>query len=158
MEKTVELYKIFSVGNFRVTKVRILINGNGEAHVEHPKAVVRQKYLDKNGYQEVEAFKITDIEGLWSLVIPSHFGTFHIVEHLLTEQTGDSLEILKTLFVNYFNVTVMPYGSFHVDICKATEKLLKEIEGRKPMEEWGEEDYERAILASQAKEILDNGN
>lgn len=101
------------IGQFRVKRVRILVDSMGATRELLPSAKMTEKFLAKNRSVIINAIKITDEDGLWSLRLPSTLQIHDIILSLYESGDADNEGILKTLLCNYGNTTSITDGLFH---------------------------------------------
>ena len=104
--------------------------------------------------ERIDAIKVTNLEGSWGVVIPMSFGIYSIIISLF--ETGDENDekVLHTIFCNWYAVTAIADGDFHMDIQKAQANLIEKL-GKLPEEEISEEEYKRMEMAEEAREVLE---
>lgn len=111
-------------GNFKIKRVKLLISDKGTAREENANAKITPKYLEKNGFSEIEAVKIASLEELWSVCIPQNRMMYRFVIDLFEENTKECDEILSTLLCNMGNVTSVGDGLYHDIVIHAARAYM----------------------------------
>lgn len=105
--------RFLAFGQFRIKRVRILVDSAGATRELLPSAKMTEKFLAKNRSVIINAIKITDEDGLWSLRLPSTLQIYDIILSLYESGDEENEGILKTLLCNYGNTTSIIDGLFH---------------------------------------------
>lgn len=127
------------VGQFRMKRVRILVESDGKTRELLPTANMTPKFLEKNRAYIINAVKITDMDGLWSLRLPQTLQIHDIIISLYESGTEEDEGILQTLLCNYGNTTTIVDGLFHNLVLNAGAVFITKTDQRKTDAEKAEE-------------------
>lgn len=100
-------------GEFKIKRVRLLIDINGHSRELSPGAKINDKFLRREKVAVVNAVKIADKQEAWSIRIPETFDIAGIILSLYEGEEKDDEKILRQLLFNYANVTTNTDGLFH---------------------------------------------
>lgn len=131
--------KYVVVGQFRMKRVRILMESDGKSRELLPTANMTPKFLEKNHSYIINAVKITDMDGLWSLRLPQTLQIHDIIISLYESGEKDDDGILQTLLCNYGNTTTIMDGLFHNLVVNAGAIFITKNDPKKTDEEKKEE-------------------
>lgn len=141
------------IGQFRMKRVRILVDSDGKTRELLPTANMTQKFLEKNHSVIINAVKITDMDGLWSLRLPQTLQIYDTIISLYESGEKDDDGILQTLLCNYGNTTTILDGLFHNLVVNAGAVFITKNDQKKTDLEKAEEYvkiFQRAVTALQA--------
>lgn len=142
-------------GNFKIKRVKLLISDKGAAREENANSKITPKYLEKNGFSEIEAVKIASLEELWSVCIPQNRMMYRFVIDLFEENTKECDEILSTLLCNMGNVTSVGDGLYHDIVIHAARAYMNRKDEVSSKED-KEKEYRaiaNSILADMLKDL-----
>lgn len=145
--------KYVVVGQFRMKRVRILMESDGKSRELLPTANMTPKFLEKNHSYIINAVKITDMDGLWSLRLPQTLQIYETIISLYESGEKDDDGILQTLLCNYGNTTTILDGLFHNLVVNAGAVFITKNDQKKTDLEKAEEYvkiFQRAVTALQA--------
>lgn len=101
--------------------------------------------------ERVDAVKVTSLDGSWGVVIPMTIGMYNIIVELFENGGSEEEAILNTIFCNWYAVTCIAEGQFHMDIQKAQADLV----GRMSVpEDVSEDEYKRMEMLEEARDII----
>lgn len=141
------------IGQFRMKRVRILVDSDGKTRELLPTANMTPKFLEKNHSVIINAVKITDMDGLWSLRLPQTLQIYDTIISLYESGEKDDDGILQTLLCNYGNTTTILDGLFHNLVVNAGAVFIMKNDQKKTDLEKAEEYvkiFQRAVTALQA--------
>lgn len=141
------------IGQFRMKRVRILVDSDGKTRELLPTANMTPKFLEKNHSYIINAVKITDMDGLWSLRLPQTLQIYDTIISLYESGEKDDDGILQTLLCNYGNTTTILDGLFHNLVVNAGAVFITKNDQKKTDLEKAEEYvkiFQRAVTALQA--------
>lgn len=99
--------------------------------------------------ERVDALKVTNLEGSWGVIIPATFGVYKIIVDLFRSEDEKDMQILHTLFCNWYSVTCIADGEFHLDLIKAQESYVSRMNP-----ELDEKEEEEAISQAEMSEEM----
>lgn len=146
-------YEDRRVGNFKVAKVKLLLDDKGHARVENNGANVKQKFLEKNGYSEIDALKVCSLEETWSVRIPSTFSMYGILLALVESGEEKDMRIAFSLLQNFYACTSIPDGKYQNGLLQYTAEYVKGLKGDGA--DLTEEEYDKAEMAEAMRDVLE---
>jgi len=106
-------------------------------------------YAQCGAKERVDALKVTNLEGSWGVIIPATFVVYKIIVDLFRSEDDKDVQILHTLFCNWYSVTCIADGEFHLDIIKAQESYVSRMNP-----ELDEKEEEEAISHAEMSEEM----
>lgn len=155
MKNELSYYEERRVGNFKVSRVKLLLDDCGHARVENKGAVVKRKFLERNGYSEIDALKVCTLEETWSVRIPSTFAMYAVLVALVESGDEKDGKIAFSLLQNFYVVTSIPDGQFQNGLLKYTADYVRGLKA--DGEDLSDGEYEKAEMAEAMKDVLGNG-
>lgn len=98
-------YEKYRVGNYKIELVRLQINDKGEARVLNKNAHFKKSFLEKNGWEEIRALLVYNLEETWSVRIPEHYGMYSIIIDLWRSGDENDETIISVMLGNMLNAT-----------------------------------------------------
>ena len=98
-------YEKYRVGNYKIQLVRLQINDKGEARVLNKNAHFKKSFLEREGWEEIRALIVCNLEETWSVRIPEHYGMYSIIIDLWRsgDETGETA--ISVMLGNMLNAT-----------------------------------------------------
>lgn len=176
-------YETYRVGNSEVELVRRLVNGKGEGRTLLPKAHYKKEFLEKNGWEEVYALRISHLDSTGEVIIPQHYGNFGLLVDLFRRDDPRTTDMMSAILSNMDIALQMPlygelggflavvfnailnkslnvgekkklYGQFKDTFADYLDKDLLMYEKEPEPEDMSEKEYHQAEVADEARQEL----
>ena len=142
------------VRNFKMKRVKLLVDEKGHSRELLPGAKMTTKFLEKQRAAIIGAVKITDLQEAWSIRLTETFAMANIIISLYESGEKADEDILSTLFCNYANVSTVSDGLFHNLILNCCSIYMLKQDKSKTVQEKKREYYD--VLKLMVKNVLND--